>query len=76
MPEWRQVGQHCPKNDAPLGTDVCTACRFFRGILGIDPADGKFHGWKVLCTWPQDGRWVWRRPIPDWFRSAFEPPEE
>ena len=52
------------------------ACRFFRGVMSVDPVDGKFHGWKVLCVWPQDGRWTWRRPIPDSFITAFETSED
>ncbi len=76
MAELRQVGQACPIDDAPLGLEGCIACRFFRGVYAIDPVDGKFHGWKVLCLWPNDGRWVWQRPIPDSFAAAFEERDE
>jgi hypothetical protein len=52
------------------------ACRFFRGVTCLDPADGKFRGWKVHCIWPEDGRWTWRRPIPDTFTTAFDAVED
>jgi len=75
MPELRQVGQSCPI-DGSAGVERCIACRFFRGVESLDPVDGKFHGWKVLCIWPQEGRWVWQRPIPDTITAAFEAFEE
>jgi len=71
IPERRQVGQSCPI-DGSAGVERCVACRFFRGVESLDPVDGKFHGWKVFCIWPQEGRWTWQRPIPDTITAAFE----
>lgn len=73
--ELRPVGGPCPI-DGTAGTERCMACRFFRGVTCLDPADGKFRGWKVHCIWPEDGRWTWRRPIPDTFTTAFDAVED
>ena len=75
MPELRQVGQRCPI-DGSAGVERCIACRFFRGVESLDPVDGRFHGWKVLCIWPQEGRWTWQRPIPETITAAFGPSED
>jgi hypothetical protein len=75
MPEFRQVGGRCPI-EGGVGVMRCAECRFFRGVESLDPFDGRFHGWKVLCIWPQEGRWTWRRPIPDTIARAFGAAEE
>ena len=69
MSTWRDAGDRCPLDEAPLDMAKCQPCRFFRGASSRPGERGYQH---ICCNFPRNGSEVYWEPIPDVFVEGMK----